>query len=78
MVADFVTLWTFVSNSFSRNWNTSLKLVIALLNEIAKWSILSMSYFIPKSKAVGIMEKDPTILEEESNYSCMSNPIKHA
>ena len=37
-----------------------------------------MSYFIHKSKAVGIMEKDPTILKEESNYSCMSNPIKHA
>ena len=33
-VVDFITLQILVSNSFSRNWNASLKLVVVLLNEI--------------------------------------------
>jgi hypothetical protein len=33
-VVNFVTLQTLVSNSFSRNWNASLKYTVALLIEI--------------------------------------------
>ena len=74
-VADIITLQTLQSNSFSRNWNASLKFFVVLMNEAASGlSYPCLILFLnPKLweswKKTALLWKKNRVTPEQSNQS---------